>query len=401
MTPGRRLAAAGAAAVLAAISLTGPARAESLGAGWEGSFTDDAVVDGYRATGTELVLPVTFTGPPGAQITDVTVDLTPVSGDDCEEPVTFNQEVGQGDGADTPETPTTPPEEPPTPPPTPTTPTTASSARQTVSYTFRVDPECNGTYDVDVFASTDPPGPGEPGDPGTESGRLQVDDVRVSLAPPAPAQVAAEAAADRTVTVRWQAPPAWTGPAPPRDAIGFQVRRISADGTAAMVADQLAPNQTVVVDDDLVGAPDGRYRYRVVAVRADASGAPVTSEPGETSLDLVGPGTGGTGPGTGAGAGGAAGPPPAGGVVIPGGAVGQPAVSDAPFDPGFDPQLDYSEAELGDEEAVPPSDSGVFDIGEDSSAEAGLVVPGAVALCLACWAGHLRHLARRATPPAG
>ena len=398
---GRLAAASGAAVVVAAWTMTTSARAESLGAGWDGEFTDPAIVDGYRATVTQLVLPMTFTGPPGAEITDITLELEPVRGD-CQESVSFNQEVGQGDGGDagTPTTPTTSVDDP-TSPTTPTTsspPTTASSERDTASYTFRVDPACNGTYDISAFASTDPPGPAQPGDPGTESAPLEVENVRVSLAPMPPASVAAEVAADRTVTVRWQVPPAWVGSTPPPDAIGFQVRRLSADGTPVVVADRLGPNQTTVVDDDLVSAPDGRYRYRVVAVRADASGAPVTSEPVEAALDLVAARTGGAA-GGGASVGAAT---TGGGVAVGGGAFvpGQPAVSPpAEFDPGFQPELDYSDVELGEEEAVPPSDAGLFDIGE-STTETGLVIPGAVALCLAVWAGHLRHLARRATPPA-
>ncbi len=71
------------------------------------------------------------------------------------------------------------------------------------------------------------------------------------------------------------------------------------------------------------------------------------------------------------------------------------------FDAGFDPELDYSDLDVeeGAAEAVPPADASLLDVAIDDPVGEGLLVPGAVALCLAVWAGHLRHLSRRATAP--
>ena len=401
MTRARRAVAASAAVAVAAVTslTTAPAaRGEQLGPGWEGEFVS---ADTYQ-TGTSMILPVRFTGPPGAPIVRMTLDLRLVSDDDCPPVRSFTDTVGEGDGnGETPTTPTTSPA-PPTTPTTDTPSTTPPDDGNEVVHTFSVDPGCNGTYDVAVTATNDPPGPGLPGSPGTTSEELELAGVQVSLAPPSPSGLVAAADADRRVTVRWQVPASWATNPPPRDALGFQVRRLSAAGDdEVVVADGVAPNEATVVDDGLVAAPAGRYLYRVVAVRAGAGGAPVRSAPAETSVELAAPRTT---TGTGTGTGGGATTPGAGGgstgVVRTPFVPGQPAVSPAvPPEPGFDPELDYSEAELGAEEAVPPADASLFEVDEDA-AGTGLLVPGAVALCLVVWAGHLRHLARRAAPPA-
>jgi hypothetical protein len=376
--------------------ITAPsARAENLGPGWQGEFTDPAITDGYVANGAQLVVPVEFSGPPAYPIVRLSLRLTRVAGAQCPATVSYSSTVGEGDGTGA--TPTTPTSTPgPTAPPT-----TAPERGNQVQHTFRVDPGCNGTYDVAVFATGDPPGPTGPG-PGSQSEDLEVDDVVVSLAPPSPSGVVAAADADRRVTVAWDVPPAWSTPDPPTDALGYQVHRVSDGGEApVLVADGISPNQDAVVDDGLVAAPAGRYLYRVVAMRAGPGGRRLTSDPVETSLDLAAargadPETRSGGNGTATTTGGRGTSPTVGATPFQ---PGQPAVSPPITEPGFDPELDYSEAELGAAEAVPPADAGLFEV-DDTEARTDVLVPGAVALCLAVWAGHLRHLARRAAPPA-
>lgn len=383
MTRTGQLAGIGVAAA-ALLAAAPAARAEDLGFGWEGRFTDDRIEDGYEATGPDLTIPVTFeySGPPGSVITELTLELEPIA-DGCDGR-SYTQPLDSGSYDDPPEgtTPTT------VAPTQPTNPERTAS----VDWTFRVDPGCNGVYDIAVTGTADPPGSVEPGDPGTESGPLVVEGVRVSLTGEGPTGVTAEQDAGRLVTVRWHAPQSWSDGAP-SDAIGFRVQRTASDGTPVVVADELAVGTTSLVDDDLVAAPAGSYRYHVVALRKGASGEPIASEAGETSVQLAPaptPTTAGVVARSGSGA-------RVGGTVR----VGQPAISPPPeFDPGFDPELDYSDAELGDEQAVPPADAGRFEVSEDPDLSASLLVPGAVALCLAVWAGHLRHLARRAAPPA-
>jgi hypothetical protein len=339
-----------------------------------------------------------------SNITDITMNLNPRPGTDCPA-ASYSDDVGEGDGAGAPPPPTTAPAEPTTPSTeTPTTPTTAPpttapppETNEQASTTFQVDPGCNGAYDLTAFATADPPGPAEPGDPGTESGSLEIEGVVLSLAASKPATVAAEMGSDRRVTVRWTPPPGWSDM---RDAIGYQVRRVASDGTSVTVADRVAPGATSVVDTAVATAPAGRYQYNVVALRADASGAPLSSQPAQASVDLPGtdPGTGGTG-GTGAGTGGTTTGGRSSGRTTPLPLPGLPTVTPSTeYDPGFQQALDYSDVEVGEEQAVPPADAGLFDVSERTPGT-GLAVPSAVALCLVVWAGHLRHLARRAAPP--
>lgn len=381
----RRLAVA-LGAVAAGAAATAPAYAEPLGAGWEGEFTDSSIVDGYEATGAELVVPVAFeySGPPGSVITDVTLRLVAVGGE-CPD-LDFPQALGSGDGDGTagtaPTTPDSPPQEPTTGP------------ADSITWRFAVDPRCNGVYDLSVTARADPPGVLGPDD--TESQPLVVEDVEVSLSAPSPEGVVAEAGPDRKVTVRWQAPASWAG-GPPRDAVGYRVQRASGAGEAVVVADDLKLDVTSIVDDALVGAPAGTHRYEVVAMRRNADGNPLLSAPGTTELALAA-----RAPVAGAAAGPAVPRSSAGGgarVGTTGAGVGQPAVAPATeFDPGFETELDYADPELGDEEAIVPDDAGLFEVVSEDPVGQGVLVPGAVALCLAVWAGHLRHLARRAAP---
>lgn len=380
----RRLAVA-FGAVAAGAAATVPAQAEPLGAGWEGEFTDPAIEDGYEATGAELVVPVAFeyTGPPGSVITDVTLELTSVDGECDDQAATQTLADGDGDGADTaPTTPGPPPSEPSTGP------------TDSVSWRFAFDPGCNGVYDLIVTARADPPGVMGPDD--VQSNPLVAEDIEVSLAPPSPSGVAAELGADRKVTVRWQAPAAWAD-SPPTDAVGYRVLRVPAGGDPVVVADDLKLEVTSVVDEALVGAPAGRHRYEVIAIRRNADGNPLLSAPGTAEVDLPGvtPVTAGgarpavprTSPGAGAR------------VGTTGTGAGQPAVAAAPeFDPGFDTEIDYADTELGDEQARVPDDASLFEVVSEDPVGQGMLVPGAVALCLAVWAGHLRHLARRAAP---
>ena len=380
------LVAALALGALSGLSGVGPAAAESLGVNWEGSFGDSRIVDGYEETGAELVVPVTFeySGPPGSVISDVTLELIPLGGD-CDRR-TYTQALQDGDGPGTPGTTQPPPPTQPEPSP--------DEPAATANWTFRVDPRCNGIYDIEVVARADPAGALMPGDPGTESEPLRASAAAVSLAAPSPTGVSASARPDRKVDIRWSPPAEWSGGAPD-DAIGYRVLRTAGDGEPVVIADDLTLSTTSVVDDTAASAAPGRYRYAVVAVRRDAGGNPLVSAPGTSILDIA--------------------PPPAaspaaattarstshGGARV--GRTGVPAQGTAPapvIDDTFDPELDYSDLETGPEEAIVPDDASLFEVVSEDPVGTGLLVPGAVALCLAVWAGHLRHLARRATPTA-
>lgn len=378
-----RRAAAVALGVVAGAAVALPAVAEPLGVGWEGSFTDARLVDGYEATGAELVVPVTFEfrGGPGSVITDVTLDLTPTGGD-CDS-LSFTQALQSGDGAGAAPGPTSPTPPPPSP----------DAASATATWTFRVDPRCNGVYDLEVVARADPAGSLEPGDPGTESQPLQLSGVEVSLAAPSPTGVNATVRGDRTVEVRWAPPSGWAGGAPP-DAYGYRVVRAAGSGAPVTVADDLTLSTSSIVDDSAATAPPGRYRYAVIAMRKDASGNFLLSPPAETTLDV--------------------GPPPAavpaastaprstnlgGGVRVGSGAGVAVTAPSAPTIPDtFETEIDYSDLESGPEQAIVPDDASLFEVVTEDPVGAGLLVPAAIALCLAVWAGHLRHLAHRATP---
>lgn len=393
MTPrsARRALGAGGA-VAAVVAMTMPAFAEELGVGWEGEITDERIVDGYEATDEVLRVPVTFeyTGAPESVITSVTLELVPTD-DGCDSRA-YVQPLAEGDGDPTDET--GPPETTATTGTTvrPPSPSPGQQTVHTASWPFRVDPGCNGIYDLSTYATADPAGPAEPGDPGTESEPIVVESVRLSLRPPQPSAVEAIARADRTVTVGWTAPEAWTKADDiPTDAIGYRVERVAGDGSFVPVG-ETGVDGSSVVDDDLVSAPAGSYRYRVVALRNGATGTPVESAAAEGLVELGAPSTSTTAPNR---AGGAASRPRVG---TSGRGVGQPAVAPAEeFDPGFDPELDY--AEFGAPEAVPPEDASLLEIVTDDPVGVGVAVPAAVGLCLAVWAGHLRHLSRRAAPP--
>jgi hypothetical protein len=66
------------------------------------------------------------------------------------------------------------------------------------------------------------------------------------------------------------------------------------------------------------------------------------------------------------------------------------------IDERYSGTLDYREAEPGEAATVVPDDAcSLLDFA--SSPGSGILVPFAIAECLAVWALHLRHLARRAT----
>jgi hypothetical protein len=375
-----------ALAVAAGGSVALPAAAESLGVGWEGSFTDARLVDGYEATGAQLVVPVTFEyqGSPGSVITDLTLELQPISSE-CDA-LSYTQALQSGDGSGTPG-PTSPTQPQPEPDP--------SAASATATWTFRVDPRCNGVYDLQVVGRADPAGTLQPGDPGTESEPLQLSAVEVSLAAPSPTGVSATVRADRKVEVRWAPPSEWAGGAPP-DAFGYRVVRAAGTGAPVTVADDLTLSTLSIVDDSAATAPPGRYRYAVIAMRKDASGDFVLSPPADTSLDIAPPPTAvpaasTTARPTNLGSGARVGSRPR---------VAAPAPPAPVIDDTFDPELDYSGLETGPEQAIVPDDANLFEVVTEDTVGAGLLVPGAIALCLAVWAGHLRHLARRAAPVA-
>lgn len=381
----RTVVAAGLAlGALSGVAGIGVAAAEPLGVNWEGRFSDARIVDGYEETGTELVVPVTFeySGPPGSVISDITLELIPLGGS-CDRR-SYTQALQDGDGPGTPGTTQPPPPTQPEPSP--------DEAAATANWTFRVDPRCNGVYDIEVIARADPAGALMPGDPGTESEPLRASSVGLSLAAPSPSGVSAASRADRKVDIRWSTPDAWSGGAPD-DAIGYRVLRAAGDGEPVVIADDLTLSTLSVVDDSAASAAPGRYRYAVVAIRRDAAGNPLVSAPGTSILDIAPPAT--------------AAPAAAstarstnlGGARVGRARVPAPATVPAPvIDDTFEPELDYSELETGPEEAIVPDDASLFEVVSEDPVGAGLLVPGAVALCLAVWAGHLRHLARRATP---
>lgn len=391
--PHRLAVATGAAAAAAMALVTLPARADDLGRGWEG---DANIPDGYVANGSDFSVRVEFRGPPGSNITTIRLELIPTGGRCATQ--SYEGVVGEGDGAGAPEPP--PPETPTTPTSTATTPPPEPTTNDRAAHTFHVDPGCNGTYRAEAVAITDPPGPTQPSQ-ATQSPPLEINGVVLKLAPGTPTGVVADRAADGSVTVGWSAPSRW---GPPRDAVGYRVARIGPDGAAASVG-ETSPTTTSFVDRSAASAAPGTYRYQVTAVRGDGSGDELVSQPAEAAVELAGASTATTGPGgTGTGTGGTG----AGGVTTGGRSSGTgptPFVPGLPtvtpsteYDPGFDPELDYSELEEGEEQAVPPADAGLFDVSERTPGT-GLTVPGAVALCLVVWAGHLRHLARRAAPP--
>jgi hypothetical protein len=380
MTLGRRARGAGLLGVVLAALAPAMARAEPLGLGWDGEITDDAIVSGHEFTGDLVRVPVAFeyAGPPGSVITDLTLELAPI--DDACDGRTWTQPLASGDGDPTATTPTTDPASP-----------SPSSGVATATWQFRVDPGCNGTYDLLVSATADPGGPRTR----DESEALVVDSIRVSLEAPAPTGVQAVADAERKVTVRWSAPPSWAD-APPADARGYRVERIGEDGAPVTIG-ETAPGELTLVDDDLVAAPAGTYRYRVIALRNGATGRTIASDAGEGVLELgpvAPPTSAGPAPGvttTGANRGVASGRTPGRSVTVT-----VPPTTE--FDPGFQETLDYGDQEFGAQDAVPPADLGFF-ADEEPLTGAGVLVPFAVALCLAVWAGHLRHLSRRAAPP--
>lgn len=356
---------AGATAVAGAVLVAGGPAAAQVAVGWSGSWT---LEDGAERTGEQLVVPVTFEYSGSGVITDVTLELVPVD-DRCDSRA-YTQHLADGD-VDSP----------------------ANSTGDRVDWTFSEDPGCNGVYDVRAFATVDPAGPVGPGDPGTESEPLTAEGVQVSLAPPSPTGVAASAARNRIVTVRWSAPAAWS-PTAPADARGYRIERIGPDGAPVAVG-EVGADQTSIVDDDLSAAPAGTYRYRVVALRAGATGSPVASAPGESTVEIAAAPAPTTT---------AARPAPAGrsgGGSTAARSAGRAAVAPptTEFDPGFSEELDYGDVELGAEEAVAPPDANLFEVVSEDPVGAGVLVPFAVALCLAVWAGHLRHLSRRATAP--
>jgi hypothetical protein len=163
------------------------------------------------------------------------------------------------------------------------------------------------------------------------------------------------------------------------------------------VADDIALGNHSVVDDGLVGR-SGRFQYRVVAMRRGATGSPVTSDPGEAAVQVGAPPPTTTPPTTAFTPSSSSGGVRVGSIGRSGGVAPPPTLGEV--DTGFEETLDYEEAEVGDEQAVPPVDAGFFDIDEEQAPVGqGLAVPIAVGLCLVVWAGHLRHLARRAAPP--
>lgn len=363
--------------------------------------------DRSTVTGELLRVPITirYYGPPGSDISDVSLLLSPVSPRCQPSERVYEQSLRDGQGtAPEPTTTTVPPPEP-TSPSTPTSPsptqpdtpppTAPSGHVDEAFHTFSVDPDCNGVYDATVVARVDPPGEAtSPGDQGTTSDPVTLNGIRISLDAPAPGSPAADLGGDRRVTVRWAVPAPWAPSAPP-DARGYRVDRVAADGTTTTVATLADPASTTVTDE-LAAAPPGRYAYRVVALRSDALGeAVLDSAAVEASVEITGTTTAPSAGGRGGAARGGGTPRVGGSATAP----GQPAVG-LP-DPGFDAELDYSDLEEGPEHAIPPADGGFFQVTGEGPVGAGLAVPGAVALCLAVWAGHLRHLARRAAPPTG
>lgn len=273
---------------------------------------------------------------------------------------------------------------------------------------------CNGSYSVDVIGTFDsdvdsddnPDADDVTSDPVRHEEVGGEDVVSVVSAPAPPVSSAqAEITGSRTVAVSWQPPAGWgdaadctaTAPSDRPDFRGYVLERSAAGGPPEVLATfETTPASAVSMcyaDELAVERPTGQYEYRVLTLRQGPEGAAVRSAAVGDAVTFA-PGT----PDTAAGGSTPVRPPSSSRIVSSGrsrpdgGATG--ATAAAPIDDGtFEQELDYGEP--GEEAAVVPEDAESF-LDFVPSPGPGILVPFAIAQCLAVWALHLRYLARRA-----
>lgn len=284
----------------------------------------------------------------------------------------------------------------------PSTTTTRAPTRGLDQYRFRftVVPRCNGYYQVSIIGTADRPGPvpssvsdplpmGDPTDPDNA--------VKVGLRSPDVTDVTAAVGADRSVAVSWT-PPVGYATSPPPDFAGYGVDYSYDDGATWHDAAFTEPTAAAASFRLRGGDPAGDYLVRVRGVRANADGTldpAIVASGGSTAVTTTAVGAAPTtptssGPSRGGGGGGRSnsgrGVPPRG-TAVP-----------QEQDDGYNPYLDYDREE-GDEHAVLPDDASSFLDFVPDSPGAAILVPYAIAQCLAVWAFHLRLLARRLDTP--
>jgi len=279
------------------------------------------------------------------------------------------------------------------------------------TFAVTVHPRCNGTYLADVAGSFVPqgtesaePGPklrqrAAPPEGAEDPTPVDVQHV-VAAAPPPVRSLSTTDDASRAVRLVWDPPDGYgdradcTAPAPADhpDFTGYLVQRASGDGPfTTLDAGTVPVGQQCLVDQLPPDAPDGTYRYRVLSTRSSPNGT-VTSTESSTPVVPVQVGVQAESPPT------SRVRPPSSSRIISrgsgraGGATAGTVVS--PIDDGtYEAELDYGEP--GEEAAVLPEDADSFLDFVPSPGE-GILVPFAIAECLAVWALHLRYLARRA-----
>jgi hypothetical protein len=278
-----------------------------------------------------------------------------------------------------------------------TTSTTAPSTTTTAPltggdrYRFRFDvtPRCNGHYQLHVVGTADrPAGEGDVSEPLAMGDPTDPENaVEVNLRPPDVVNTTAAVGGDRAIAVVWQ-PAEDYASAPPPDFVGYGID-YSVDGGTNWKNGALAEPTAHTTSFPVPATdPAGTYQVRVRGVRRNAAG---TLEPalvasgGATALATVEVGEA----------------PPAT-TARPNttrrpGSQGVPPPGNGPtttVDEGFEEELDYSDLEEGDEEATLPDDASSF-LDSVTTPGSAILVPFAIAECLAVWAFHLRLLARR------
>lgn len=267
------------------------------------------------------------------------------------------------------------------------------------TFQFEAVPPCNGMYPVELHAvASRAPRCGllrneycEPFQ-GYPSAVLPFE-----IAPIEPSDVTATANNDRSVKVTWTPPYNEDDPAPP-DFLGYEVVRIAADDSEAVVATQLS--DVTEFTDKALPAAGGTFTYEVVSLRPDANGEPFASDaaasepvtvkaaPADSTSTVPSTPTNGN-------TGGVITSPPrtrsSGSSTRP--TLPRPTTTTLP-DQGYETELPY-ESEPGEEEARPPED--VLDLRErNDDGGTGLVRPVAVSLVLGLWAMHVLYVTRAA-----
>lgn len=237
------------------------------------------------------------------------------------------------------------------------------------------DAICNGTYDV-VATAYPPSTPAKPSPPPFVP-TLQLHDIRVAVAPPAPTGV--KAASDgQAVVVSWNP----VAQPPPPD-LQYVVYR--SDQTSGPIA----PAQTGTTYRDEDAPNPGTYRYTVFATRGSVTTASAPSEPvvlGAAPTPSVS---------SGSPAANAPGPAPSRSVTVTPGTLPTQLPGTALFD-----QLGTNDLEPGDPNASISADhtgraAGTTQHYRSGPPGAGLLKPFAAALVLGVWAMLLLYLSRQ------